>query len=395
MITPDLIGDRASSVTLTPAEIQRYARHLIMPEVAMAGQKRLKAAKVLCIGTGGLGAPLSLYLAAAGVGTLGLADFDVVDVSNLQRQVIHFTSDVGRPKIDSAEEKLRAMNPDLIVRRHEHAVDSSNALELFADYDVIVDGTDNFPTRYLVNDACVLLGKPNVYGSIFRFDGQATVFHPPQGPCYRCLYPEPPPPDLVPNCAEGGVLGILPGLIGVVQATETVKLILGAGKPLVGRLLLYDALEMTFREMKVRKNPRCPICGPDPTIRELIDYQEFCGVRGVETASRDGASADEITPLELKALLDRGDKTMILDVRNPEEIAICRIAGSTVIPLPELPGRLSELDQGIPMVVHCKSGVRSAKAIALLQSAGFSQLKNLKGGILAWAQEVDPSLPTY
>jgi molybdopterin/thiamine biosynthesis adenylyltransferase/rhodanese-related sulfurtransferase len=395
MITPDLIGDRASSVTLTPAEIQRYARHLIMPEVAMAGQKRLKAAKVLCIGTGGLGAPLSLYLAAAGVGTLGLADFDVVDVSNLQRQVIHFTSDVGRPKIDSAEEKLRAMNPDLIVRRHEHAVDSSNALELFADYDVIVDGTDNFPTRYLVNDACVLLGKPNVYGSIFRFDGQATVFHPPQGPCYRCLYPEPPPPDLVPNCAEGGVLGILPGLIGVVQATETVKLILGAGKSLVGRLLLYDALEMTFREMKVRKNPRCPICGPNPTIRELIDYQEFCGVPGAETAARDGASGDEITPLELKDLLDRGDKTMILDVRNPEEIAICRIAGSIVIPLPELPGRLSELDQTIPMVVHCKSGARSAKAITLLQAAGFSQLKNLKGGILAWAQEVDPSLPTY
>ncbi len=395
MITPDPIGDRASSVTLTPAEIQRYARHLIMPEVAMAGQKRLKAAKVLCIGTGGLGAPLSLYLAAAGVGTLGLADFDVVNVSNLQRQVIHFTSDVGRPKIDSAEEKLRAINPDLIVRRHEHAVDSSNALELFADYDVIVDGTDNFPTRYLVNDACVLLGKPNVYGSIFRFDGQATVFHPPHGPCYRCLYPEPPPPDLVPNCAEGGVLGILPGLIGVIQATETVKLILGAGKPLVGRLLLYDALEMTFREMKVRKNPRCPICGPNPTIRELIDYQEFCGVRGAETAPGHGASGDEITPIELKALLDRGDRTLILDVRNPEEIAICRIAGSTVIPLPELPGRLSELDQGIPMVVHCKSGVRSAKAIALLQSAGFSQLKNLKGGILAWAQEVDPSLPTY
>ena len=395
MIIPDLIGDRASSVTLTPAEIQRYARHLIMPEVAMAGQKRLKAAKVLCIGTGGLGAPLSLYLAAAGVGTLGLADFDVVDVSNLQRQVIHFTSDVGRPKIDSAEEKLRAINPDLIVRRHEHAVDSSNALELFADYDVIVDGTDNFPTRYLVNDACVLLGKPNVYGSIFRFDGQATVFQPPQGPCYRCLYPEPPPPDLVPNCAEGGVLGILPGLIGVIQATETVKLILGTGKPLVGRLLLYDALEMTFREMKVRKNPLCPICGPNPTIRELIDYQEFCGVRGAETASGDGAAGDEITPLELKALLDRGDRTMVLDVRNPEEIAICRIAGSTVIPLPELPGRLSELDQTIPMVVHCKSGVRSAKAITLLQAAGFSQLKNLKGGILAWAEEVDPSLPTY
>jgi molybdopterin/thiamine biosynthesis adenylyltransferase/rhodanese-related sulfurtransferase len=395
MITPDLIGDRASSVNLTPAEIQRYARHLIMPEVAMAGQKRLKAAKVLCIGTGGLGAPLSLYLAAAGVGTLGLADFDVVDVSNLQRQVIHFTSDVGRPKIDSAEEKLRAINPDLIVRRHEHAVDSSNALTLFADYDVIVDGTDNFPTRYLVNDACVLLGKPNVYGSIFRFDGQATVFAPPEGPCYRCLYPEPPPPDLVPNCAEGGVLGILPGLIGVIQATETVKLILGTGKPLIGRLLLYDALEMTFREMKVRKNPRCPICGPNPTIRELIDYQEFCGVRGAETAtSHDGAS-DEIAPIELKALRDRSDRTVILDVRNPEEITICRIAGSTVIPLPELPARLGELDPNIPMVVHCKSGVRSAKAIALLKSAGFSRLRNLKGGILAWAKEVDPTLPTY
>ncbi len=395
MIIPDLLGDRPASISLTPAEIQRYARHLIMPEVAMAGQKRLKAAKVLCIGTGGLGAPLTLYLAAAGVGTLGLADFDVVDVSNLQRQIIHFTSDVGRPKIDSAEEKLRAINPDLNVRRHEHAVDSSNALELFADYDVIVDGTDNFPTRYLVNDACVLLGKPNVYGSIFRFDGQATVFHPPHGPCYRCLYPVPPPPDLVPNCAEGGVLGILPGLIGVIQATETVKLILGAGKPLIGRLLLYDALEMSFREMKVRKNPKCPICGPDPSIRELIDYQEFCGVRGPETSNSDSVPKDEITALELKACLDRGEQTLILDVRNPEEITICRIAGSKVIPLPELPARLGELDPGTPMVVHCKSGVRSAKAIALLQAAGFSRLKNLKGGILAWAQEVDPSLPTY
>ncbi len=396
MKIPDLIGDGAASVALSPSEIQRYARHLIMPEVAMEGQKRLKAARVLCIGTGGLGSPLSLYLAAAGVGTLGLADFDVVDVSNLQRQIIHFTSDVGRPKVDSAEEKLRAINPDLVIRRHEHPVDSSNALELFADYDVIVDGTDNFPTRYLVNDACVLLGRANVYGSIFRFDGQATVFYPPHGPCYRCLYPEPPPPDLVPNCAEGGVLGILPGLIGVVQATETVKLILGKGTPLIGRLLLYDALEMTFREMKVRKNPRCPICGPEPTIRGLIDYQEFCGVRGAEpAASANGSGAQEITPLELKAMMDRGPRPFILDVRNPEEIAICRIAGSTVIPLPELPNRLGELNPSTPMIVHCKSGVRSAKAIALLQSAGFSKLKNLKGGILAWAQEVDPSLPTY
>jgi adenylyltransferase/sulfurtransferase len=398
MILPDLLGDRATSDPLTPAEIQRYARHLIMPEVAMAGQKRLKAAQVLCIGTGGLGSPLSLYLAAAGVGTLGLSDFDVVDLSNLQRQVIHFTRDVGRPKIDSALEKLQAINPDLNIRRHEHPVDSSNALELFAGYDVIVDGTDNFPTRYLVNDACVLLGKPNVYGSIFRFDGQATVFYPPHGPCYRCLYPEPPPPDLVPNCAEGGVLGILPGLIGVVQATETVKLILGAGRPLVGRLLLYDALEMTFREMKVRKNPRCPICGENPTIRELIDYHEFCGVRGAEpvaAAAGAGAAIEEITPTELARLRERGERLRILDVRNPEEIAICRIAGSTVIPLPDLPARLGELDAGTPLVVHCKSGVRSAKAIALLQAAGFSRLKNLKGGILAWIQEVDPSLPSY
>jgi sulfur-carrier protein adenylyltransferase/sulfurtransferase len=397
MMLPDLIGERAASVALGAPEIQRYARHLIMPEVAMAGQKRLKAAKVLCIGTGGLGSPLSLYLAAAGVGTLGLADFDVVDVSNLQRQIIHFTSDVGRPKIDSAEQKLKAINPELVVRRHEHSVDSSNALEMFADYDVIVDGTDNFPTRYLVNDACVLLGKPNVYGSIFRFDGQATVFYPPHGPCYRCLYPEPPPPDLVPNCAEGGVLGILPGLIGVVQATETVKLILGKGTALVGRLLLYDALDMTFREMKVRKNPRCPICGPEPTIRQLIDYHEFCGVRGVEpaAATAGGNGEGEITPLELKALMERGPRPFVLDVRNPEEIAICRIAGSTVIPLPELPNRLGELHPSTPMIVHCKSGVRSAKAIALLQSAGFSQLKNLKGGILAWIQDVDPSLPAY
>jgi adenylyltransferase/sulfurtransferase len=397
MHIPDLLGERESSISLTPQEIQRYARHLIMPEVAMRGQKRLKAAKVLCIGTGGLGSPLSLYLAAAGVGTIGLADFDVVDVSNLQRQIIHFTGDVGRPKITSAEEKLKAINPDLNIVRHEHSVDATNAMGLLAGYDVIADGTDNFPTRYLVNDACVLLGKPNVYGSIFRFDGQATVFFPPDGPCYRCLYPEPPPPDLVPNCAEGGVLGILPGLIGVVQATETVKLILGVGQPLVGRLLLYDALEMTFREMKVRKNPKCPICGPNATIRELIDYQQFCGVRGSEatSSSANGTSDAEITPYELKALLSHVEPPLILDVRNPEEIAICRIAGSTVIPLSELPNRLGELDAARPVVVHCKSGVRSAKAIALLRAAGFSRLQNLKGGILAWIKEIDPSLPTY
>ncbi len=392
----DLLGDRAASASLSPAEIQRYARHLIMPEVAMDGQKRLKAAKVLCIGAGGLGSPLALYLAAAGVGTLGLVDFDVVDVSNLQRQILHATPDVGRPKIDSAREKLLALNPDMDIPRHDTPIDSGNALEIFARYDVIVDGTDNFPTRYLVNDACVLLGKPNVYGSIFRFDGQSSVFFPPHGPCYRCLYPVPPPPDLVPNCAEGGVLGILPGLIGVVQATETVKLILGTGRPLIGRLMLYDALEMTVRELKIRKNPRCPICGPNPTITGLIDYQEFCGVRGAEaTPSASAGDGEVLSARELKAMLDRGERPFILDVRNPPEIEICRIAGSTVIPLPELAIRLGELDRSVPMVVHCKSGARSAKAIALLREAGFSRLKNLSGGILAWAKDVDPSLPTY
>ncbi len=392
----DLLGDRPAVATLSPGEIRRYARHLIMPEVAMDGQRRLKAARVLCIGTGGLGSPLALYLAAAGVGTIGLVDFDVVDVSNLQRQILHTTADVGRPKIDSAEDKLRALNPDLVVRRHEHAVDSTNALDLFADYDVIVDGTDNFPTRYLVNDACVLLGKPNVYGSIFRFDGQASVFFPPHGPCYRCLYPEPPPPDLVPNCAEGGVLGILPGFIGVVQATETVKLLLGVGRPLIGRLMLYDALDMAVREMKVRRSPKCPICGPNPTIIGLIDYQEFCGIRPPVAADpASTASDDETSPRDLKARIDRGDAPIILDVRNPEEIAICRIAGSKTIPLPALADRLGELDPNAPMVVHCKSGARSAKAIALLREHGFTRLTNLRGGILAWIEDVDPSLPAY
>jgi molybdopterin/thiamine biosynthesis adenylyltransferase/rhodanese-related sulfurtransferase len=391
----DLLGDRASAASLSNSDIQRYARHLIMPEVAMDGQKRLAASRVLCIGTGGLGSPLVLYLAAAGVGTIGLVDFDVVDLSNLQRQIIHTTKDIGRPKIDSAEEKLKAINPAIVVNRHEFAVDSSNALELFADYDVIVDGTDNFPTRYLVNDACVLLGKPNVYGSIFRFDGQASVFFPPHGPCYRCLYPEPPPPDLVPNCAEGGVLGILPGFIGVVQATETVKLLLGVGRPLIGRLMLYDALDMSVREMKVRKSPKCPICGPNPTITELIDYQEFCGVRGVESPAPSDEANAEITPTELKVRIDQGEIRFILDVRNPEEIAICRIAGSTVIPLPTLADRLVELDKSTPMVVHCKSGVRSGKAITLLREHGFTQLTNLTGGILAWITDVDPSLPSY
>lgn len=388
----DLLGTRAASVTLDHAEVQRYARHLIMPEVGVDGQKRLKASKVLCIGAGGLGSPLTLYLAAAGVGTIGLVDFDVVDLSNLQRQILHTTADVGRPKIVSAEEKLLAINPNLKVIRHEQPVDSSNALTMFADYDVIIDGTDNFPTRYLVNDACVLLGKPNVYGSIFRFDGQASVFFPPHGPCYRCLYPEPPPPDLVPNCAEGGVLGILPGLIGVVQATETVKLLLGTGKPLIGRLLLYDALDMTIREMKVRKNPKCPICGPNKTITTLIDYQQFCGVSKVEPAPIAG---EVISPRELKGLIDLGNHPFILDVRNPEEIDICRIPGSKVIPLPQLAERLGELDPLVPMIVHCKSGARSQKAIALLRQHQFTHLKNLTGGILGWIKDVDPSLAAY
>ena len=388
----DLLGPRATTVTLDQAEVQRYARHLIMPEVGVEGQKRLKASKVLCIGAGGLGSPLTLYLAAAGVGTIGLVDFDVVDVSNLQRQILHTTADIGRPKIDSAQEKLTAINPTVNVVRHEYPVDTSNALELFADYDVIVDGTDNFPTRYLVNDACVLLGKPNVYGSIFRFDGQASVFFPPHGPCYRCLYPEPPPPDLVPNCAEGGVLGILPGLIGVVQATETVKLLLGAGKPLIGRLLLYDALDMSIREMKVRKNPKCPICGPNKTIDKLINYQQFCGVTKPEPAL---VGNDIISPQELNDLIKSGKAPLILDVRNPEEIAICRIAGSTVIPLPQLAERLGELDPSVPIVVHCKSGARSQKAIALLHQHNFTHVKNLTGGILGWIKDVDPSLAAY
>lgn len=391
--TPDLLGDRPRSQRLSVDEYRRYSRHLIMPEVALAGQLRLKASKVLCIGTGGLGSPLALYLAAAGVGTIGLVDFDVVDDSNLQRQIIHTTADVGRPKIDSAEAKLKAINPQVAILKHEVRLESSNALEIIAPYDVIVDGTDNFPTRYLVNDACVLLGKPNVYGSIFRFDGQATVFFPGEGPCYRCLYPEPPPPDLVPSCAEGGVLGILPGVIGVIQATETVKLLLGVGKPLIGRLLLYDALEMSFRELKVRKSPQCPICGPNRSITELIDYEQFCGVGG--QAAAQPPVLDEITAKELQAQLLANPHLKILDVRNPEEYLICSIEGSQMIPLGELANRVDELDPHMEWVVHCKSGVRSAKAIALLKPLGFQKLRNLKGGILSWIEEVDPSQPRY
>jgi molybdopterin/thiamine biosynthesis adenylyltransferase/rhodanese-related sulfurtransferase len=380
-------------VKLSKEEIQRYSRHLIMPEVGMEGQLKLKRARVLTIGTGGLGAPLGLYLAAAGVGHLGLVDFDVVDTSNLQRQVTFTTQDVGKPKSAAAKARLSALNPEIEITAYETRLTSENALELFRDYDIIVDGTDNFPTRFLVNDACVILGKPNVYGSIFRFEGQATVFGYPGGPCYRCLYPEPPPPGLVPSCAEGGVLGVLPGIVGSIQAMETIKLILGTGDPLVGRLLLFDALAMRFRELKLKRNPECPVCGDHRTITKLIDYEEFCGIRGEEApAMTDGIS--EITARELKMRQDRGDKLFILDVREPHEYQICNLNGK-LIPLGELPKRVNELDSSVEMVVHCRSGKRSADAIHFLQTAGFKKLWNLKGGVLAWADEVDPKMPKY
>jgi len=380
-------------MTLSKEEIQRYSRHLIMPEVGMDGQLKLKAAKVLCIGTGGLGAPLGQYLAAAGVGQIGLVDFDKVDLTNLQRQILFSTIDVGRPKIEAAAERLRGLNPDIQIDTFETMLTSANALDILKDYDVIVDGTDNFATRYLVNDACVLLGKPNVYGSIFRFEGQASVFGYPGGPCYRCLYPEPPPPGLVPSCAEGGVLGVLPGIVGSIQAAETLKLIIGKGEPLVGRLLLFDALAMRFRELKLRKNPECPVCGAHPTVTKLIDYAEFCGVRGEETPAP-VSTVPEITPRELKARLDRGDDLFILDVREPHEYQICNIGGY-LIPLGDLSRRVSELDSSREIVAHCRSGKRSAEASEFLRQAGFRKVLNLKGGILAWSDEVDPSVPKY
>ncbi len=379
-------------VSLNNDEILRYSRHLIMPEVGMEGQLKLKAAKVLCIGAGGLGSPLALYLGAAGVGTLGLVDFDVVDYTNLQRQIIHRTEDVGRPKLDSAADKLKAMNPFLNIKKFNTHLSSDNALEIFKDFDIIADGTDNFPTRYLVNDACVISGKPNVYASIFRFEGQASVFGMPDGPCYRCLYPEPPPPGVVPSCAEGGVLGILPGLLGVIQATEVIKLILGNGDPLIGRLLLVDALAMKFRELKLRKNPDCPVCGKNPTIKKLIDYQEFCGIRGEEAPAE--VTTSEMQVEELKQRLDRGDDLFVLDVREPHEYQICNIGGH-LIPLGDLPKRVNELDTSREIVAHCRSGVRSAKAVNFLRQAGFKKVHNLAGGILAWADRVDPSMPKY
>src|SRR5437868_507952 len=385
---------KPEAVTLNNDEILRYSRHLIMPEVGMEGQLKLKAARVLCIGAGGLGSPLALYLGAAGVGTLGIVDFDVVDYTNLQRQIIHTTADVGRKKLDSAADKLKAINPLINLRTFDTRLSSDNALELFRDFDIIADGTDNFPTRYLVNDACVITGKPNVYGSIFRFEGQASVFATEEGPCYRCLYPEPPPPGLVPSCAEGGVLGILPGLVGVIQATETIKLILGQGDSLVGRLLLVDALGMKFRELKLRKNPDCPACGTHPTITKLIDYEEFCGIRGVEAPVAAGGDVPAISVEELKKKLDAKADIFILDVREPHEYQICNLNGY-LIPLGDLPKRVHELDSSREIVAHCRSGVRSAKAVDFLRQAGFRKVKNLAGGILAWSDKVDPSVPKY
>ena len=380
---------------LTQDDLSRYSRHLILPEVGVEGQRKLKAARVLCVGTGGLGSPLALYLAAAGIGTLGLVDFDVVDASNLQRQIIHSTHDIGRKKLDSAAEKLTALNPALKVVKHDTMLSSANALEILADYDIVADGTDNFPTRYLVNDACVLTGKPNVYGSIFRFEGQASVFATEQGPCYRCLYPEPPPPGLVPSCAEGGVLGILPGLVGVIQATEVIKLILGNGEPLIGRLLLVDALGMRFRELKLRKNPECPVCGLNPTVRQLIDYQQFCGIVP-ENDQTNGLKngIPQMSVQELKQLRDAGKDVLILDVREPWEYQIANIGGK-LIPQNEVPQRLTELDRNREIVVQCKSGRRSQHIAEFLVQNGYSDVKNLAGGILAWADQIDPKVPKY
>jgi adenylyltransferase/sulfurtransferase len=379
---------------LTNDEIKRYSRHLIMPEVGMDGQRRLKAGSVLCVGAGGLGSPAAMYLAAAGVGTIGVVDFDVVDFSNLQRQIIHGTPDVGRSKLASAKDRINAINPHVDVQTYEVMLTSENALKLFEPYDVILDGTDNFPTRYLTNDACVLLGKPNAYGSIFRFEGQASVFATKEGPCYRCLYPEPPPPGLVPSCAEGGVLGVLPGIIGVIQATEAIKLITGIGEPLIGRFMIYDALRMKFRELKLRKDPDCPVCGVHPTVTKLIDYEQFCGIHP-PASEPDAALGTEITSVELKQRLDRGDPLFLLDVREAHEYQINRIEGSTLIPLGEVPRRYAELDPENQMVVYCKMGARSARAADYLRTVGFKKVLNLKGGILDWIDKVDPAQPKY
>ncbi len=384
----------ATMPSLSNDEIARYSRHLILPEVGMEGQQKLKAAKVLCVGTGGLGSPLAFYLAAAGIGTLGLVDFDVVDFSNLQRQIIHSTKDVGRPKLDSAEEKLKALNPFMNIVKFNTMLLSDNAMEIFKGFDIVADGTDNFQTRYLVNDACVLSGKPNVYGSIFRFEGQASVFATKEGPCYRCLYPEPPPPGLVPSCAEGGVLGILPGLVGVIQATEVIKLILGQGEPLIGRLLLVDSLSMRFRELKLRKNPDCPVCGTHPTVTELIDYDQFCGIQPEPAAdAKQINGVEQIEVTAFKKQQDAGQNAFLLDVREPHEFKIAEIGGH-LIPLGDLQNRVGELDKSREIVVHCKSGGRSQKAAEFLQQAGF-KVKNLAGGITAWSDQIDSRVPKY
>ena len=380
---------------LTTDDLSRYSRHLILPEVGMEGQRKLKAASILCVGAGGLGSPLALYLAAAGIGTLGLVDFDVVDASNLQRQIIHSTKDIGRKKLDSAEEKLKALNPALNIVKHDTMLSSANALEIIKDYDIVADGTDNFPTRYLVNDACVILGKPNAYGSIFRFEGQASVFATKEGPCYRCLYPEPPPPGLVPSCAEGGVLGILPGLVGVIQATEVIKLILGKGCPLIGRLLLVDALSMRFRELKLRKNPECPVCGDNPTVTELIDYQHFCGIlpeTKEEKAMKNGVP--QLSVKEFKQRIDAGEDVFLLDVREPYEYQIAQIGG-TLIPQNDVPQRLAEIPRDREIVVQCRSGARSQRIAEFLKQSGYSKVFNLAGGILAWSDEIDPKVQKY
>ena len=380
---------------LTTDDLSRYSRHLILPEVGMEGQRKLKAARVLCVGTGGLGSPLALYLTAAGIGTLGLVDFDVVDSSNLQRQIIHSTKDIGRKKLDSAEEKLKALNPSINIVKHDTMLSSANALDIIKDYDIVADGTDNFPTRYLVNDACVLLGKPNAYGSIFRFEGQASVFATETGPCYRCLYPEPPPPGLVPSCAEGGVLGILPGLVGVIQATEVIKLILGKGEPLIGRLLLVDALNMRFRELKLRKNPECPVCGENPTVTQLIDYQHFCGIVPETPQEKNVKNGiPQITVKELKVRRDSGDDFFLLDVREPYEYQIAQIGG-TLIPQNDVPNRLAQIPRDREIIVQCRSGARSQRIAELLQQAGYTSVANLAGGILAWSDEIDPSVQKY
>ncbi|HYH78663.1 MAG TPA: molybdopterin-synthase adenylyltransferase MoeB [Longimicrobium sp.] len=394
--------DDARATDLSTEESVRYSRHLILEGVGPRGQRRLKQGRVLVVGAGGLGSPVAMYLAAAGVGTLGIADFDVVDTTNLQRQVIHGTSWVGRTKLDSARDRIAEINPFVEVIPHPERLTSANALEVVRDYDLVVDGTDNFPTRYLLNDACVLLGKPNVYGSILRWEGQASVFWAGHGPCYRCLFAEPPPPGLVPNCAEGGVLGVLPGIVGSIQAAEALKLLLGEGEPLTGRLLLFDALRMRFREMRLRRDPACPVCGENPSIRELIDYERFCGITP-EAPSREGGMDDdddripEMSVTELKERLDRGDPLTIVDVREPFEWEIGNLAGhgARLIPLKELSGRAGEIDPADEVVVHCRSGARSARAVEILRGKGYTRLWNLQGGILAWSDEVDPSIPQY